>query len=106
MSNDFGVKRELFWRLRCSSLVNSGARACVLLFGWLCSEVGYRDIWPLRNTYTRTTLLTRIAANAMPLVLDKALPGELGTSTCARDRKAWVCARVVCDATLVDWNGE
>jgi hypothetical protein len=31
MSNDFGVKRELFWRLGCSVVVCSGARAAIVV---------------------------------------------------------------------------
>jgi hypothetical protein len=38
----------------------------------------------------------------MHLVLDNSFPGELGSSTCARDRKAWWFAA----PTLVDWIGE
>jgi hypothetical protein len=36
----------------------------------------------------------------MRLVFDRALLGDLGSSTLERHRKAWVCARVVCRSSL------
>jgi hypothetical protein len=77
----------------------------VLLFGWLCLEGDYRDNRPLRNTYED------YAADSHRSKLD-ALGARQGVAKRAelvsfvRDRKARVCARLVCRSNSgeLDWR--